>query len=588
MSAARFTNLVELCERSCETFAARPLFGVKTGDDAWSWLTYAEFHAQVAAARGGLAALGVRAGDTVAIVADNRVEWAAACYATYGCGAAYVPMYQAQHASEWQFILRDCGARVVLAATDAAVTKLRAMQAELPALEHVVALDAPASQPDSWGALLAKGRAHPVSPASPAPRDTAGLIYTSGTTGMPKGVILSHANITSNINAIHEIFTFSPDDRSLAFLPWAHSFGQTCELHGLVSMGCSTAINDDVKNLIANLAAVKPTVLFAVPRIFNRIYAGVQAQIAARPAPIQWLFASGIDAAIRRGRGESLGVADRVLLALADRLIFATVRARFGGRLRYAVSGSAALAREVADFIDALGITVYEGYGLTETSPIATANHPGARKLGSVGRPIPGVRIEIDSSATAGGPEGEVIVHGPNVMQGYHERPEETAAALRPDGALRTGDLGRLDDDGFLWITGRIKEQYKLENGKYVVPAAIEEKLKLSPFVANVFVYGDNRPHNVALVVPDPDALRRWAEEHQHTLDDVARDERVAELLRRELEAHSGDIKGYERIKAFAVVTDDFTTENGLLTPSLKLKRRKVMERYGDDIARLY
>ncbi|MCW5889767.1 MAG: long-chain fatty acid--CoA ligase [bacterium] len=587
MSGTQLASLVELCERSCSTFAARPLFGVKAGE-SWSWLTYGDFHAQVAAARGGLSALGVRAGDTVAIVADNRVEWAAACYATYGRGAAYVPMYQAQHPSEWQFILRDCGARVVLAATDGAVARLRAMRDELPALEHVVALDAPAERSDSWGALLAAGRARPVPPVFPAPVDTAGLIYTSGTTGMPKGVILSHANITSNINAIHEVFTFSPDDRSLAFLPWAHSFGQTCELHGLVSMGCSIAVNDDVKHLIPNLAAVQPTVLFAVPRIFNRIYDGVRAQIASRPAPIQWLFARGVDAAIRRGRGESPGVGDQVLLALADRLIFSTVRARFGGRLRYAVSGSAALAREVGELIDALGITVYEGYGLTETSPIATANHPGARKLGSVGRAIPHVRIEIDASVTGGGPDGEVIVHGPNVMQGYHERPEETAAALRPDGALRTGDLGRLDEEGYLWITGRIKEQYKLENGKYVVPAAIEEKLKLSPFIANIFVYGDNRPHNVALIVPDPDALRRWAEERRHTLGDLAQDPRVVELLERELEAHSGDIKGFERVKAFAVVSEDFTTENGLLTPSLKLKRRKVMERYGDDLARLY
>jgi long-chain acyl-CoA synthetase len=585
--AVNFENLVQIYERSCREFADRQLFGVKQGTE-WRWITYREFGALVEAFRGGLASLGVGRGDVVAIVANNRVEWAVACYATYGLGAAYVPMYQDQLDKEWQFILGDCRAKVAIGATGAITEKLRRMQPELPALQHIVGLELPASDDHSYAALLEAGRAHPVAAVSPSPDDVAGLIYTSGTTGMPKGVILSHGNITSNVNAIHQVFEFQPDDRSLAFLPWAHSFGQTCELHCLLSMGCSLAINDDIKNLVANLAEVKPTVLYAVPRVFNRLYDGVNAQIAAKPGIIQWLFKRGVEIATRKAKGEQIGAVDGMLLSLADRLIFSTVRARFGGRLKYAISGSAALSPEVAAFIDALGITVYEGYGLTETSPIATANYPTARKMGSVGKPIPGVSIQIDRSVTGDPVHGEIIIKGPNVMQGYHNRPEENAAVMMEDRSFRSGDMGYLDPDGFLYITGRIKEQYKLENGKYVVPSPLEEKLKLSPYIANIMIHGANKPHNVALVIPDLEALRGWAAKENVVLDDVPRNEQVRELLRREIEAHGRDLKGYERVQAFVVVVEDFTTDNGMLTPTLKLKRRVVLQRYGEDLDALY
>jgi long-chain acyl-CoA synthetase len=583
----KFENLVELYERSCREFAGRQLFGVKQAA-GWTWLTYAEFGELVNALRGGLASLGVGRGDVVAIIADNRVEWAVACYATYGLGASYVPMYQAQLAKEWQFILEDCGAKVAIGATNAIVETLRRMQPELPALPHLVGLELPATDDHSYAALLDVGRQRPVPSVSPSGDDVAGLIYTSGTTGMPKGVILTHGNITSNVNAIHEVFEFQADDRSLAFLPWAHSFGQTCELHCLLSMGCSMAINDDIKNLVQNLGEVKPTVLYAVPRVFNRLYDGVNAQIAEKPGIIQWLFKHGMDAAKRKAKGESPGPLDSVLLALADRLIFSTVRQRFGGRLKYAISGSAALSPEVAAFIDALGITVYEGYGLTETSPIATANYPGHRKMGSVGRPIPGVSIQIDRSVTDDPVNGEIIIHGPNVMRGYHHRPEENAAVLMEDHSFRSGDMGYLDSEGYLFITGRIKEQYKLENGKYVVPSPLEEQLKLSPFIANVMIYGANKPHNVALVVPDAEAVRGWATKQGVPLEDVARSEQVRQLLRDEIEACSKAIKGYERVQKFIIALEDFTTDNGMLTPTLKLKRRAVLERYGRELDNLY
>ena len=590
--APQFENLVELFDRSCRKFGDRPLYGTKR-DGQWRWITYGEVHELVDHCRGGLAALGVGAGDRVAIISDNRVEWTVAAYATYGLEASFVPMYQAQRPSEWQFILGDCEAKVVLAANETIREAVEAMRPALPALRHVIALDGAdattTDEPRSWAALLAEGAEAPVAARSPAPDAIAGFIYTSGTTGLPKGVLLSHRNITSNVRGVHEFFTFDPDDRALSFLPWAHSYGQTAEVHALISMGCSVAINDTLAQLIPNLAEVKPTVLVAVPRIFNRIYENVNRDIARRPAWLQRIIREGVRAAIRHKRGEKLSARDRLALAFDEHLVFAKIREKLGGRLKYAISASATLGRDVAEFIDALGLTVYEGYGLTETSPIVAANLPGHRRFGSVGQVLPGVRVVIDASAGSVADEGEIIVYGPNVMVGYHKRPEENDKAFLPDGGLRTGDLGHLDADGFLYITGRIKEQYKLENGKYVMPAPLEEELKLSPYIANVMIYGDGRPFNVALVVLSPDAVRAWARESGLALDEpLERDPRVRALIAEELKTRSRGFKEFEKPRAFALVSEDFTTDNGLITPTLKLKRREVRARYATHLDALY
>lgn len=585
---AEFETLVDLYQQSCTRYADRELFGTRS-EGGWRWITYAEFAQQVDKARAGLAARGVGPGDRVAIISDNRVEWAVAAYATYGRGAQFVPMYEAQKASDWRFILEDCGAKVVLGSRPEIVEQLRTLRDELPLLEHVLGFDLPDDDPDAFVALLAAGEAEPVEAIHPDSGDLAGFIYTSGTTGAPKGVKLSHDNLCSNINAIHACFTFEPTDRSLSFLPWAHSFGQTCELHGLLSMGSSVAINDEIPNLVGNLGEVKPTILFAVPRIFNRIYDGVNKQMSERPSIIQGLFKAGISAAAKRSEGLELGLFEKWQLSLADRLIFTKVRERFGGRLRYAISGSAALSQEVARFIDALGIEVYEGYGLTETSPIATANFPGHRKIGSVGRAIPEVRIEIDREATGDDKHGEILIYGPNVMQGYHNREEANREVLMEDGGFRSGDMGYLDEDGYLYITGRIKEQYKLENGKYVVPSPLEEQLKLSPFIANVMIHGANHPHNVALVVPDPVSVQDWAADQGIELpEDPASHPALIERIEAEIKEHSASFKGYERPKEIVLVMEDFTTENGMLTPTMKLKRRAVLARYGELLEGLY
>jgi long-chain acyl-CoA synthetase len=587
MSSTEFKNLAELCKVSCERFENRSLFGTKK-DGGWNWISYGDFYKQVEAARGGLAALGVGPGDKVGCIADNRVEWAVGAYATYGLGATYVPMYQAQKASEWRFILNDCGAKLVFCATEKIHTTLSDMKGELDKLEHVIGFDLADDHDESFAALLKNGADNPTEMAAPGGDDLAGFIYTSGTTGNPKGVMLSHNNIVSNVLAVHSVFPIESGDRSLSFLPWAHAFGQTCELHCLLSLGASLAINDEIPNLVGNLAEVKPSILYAVPRIFNRIYDGVNKQISGKPPIIQKLFRKAISVADRKSQGQSVGLFDKLALALADRLIFEKIRQRFGGRLRYAISGSAALSTDVAKFIDALGIMVYEGYGLSETSPIATCNFPGARKIGSVGKAIPDVRIHIDKTVTGDDKKGEIVIYGPNVMQGYHNRPEEQAKSFTDDGGFKSGDTGWIDDDGFLFIAGRIKEQYKLENGKYVMPAPLEESLKLSPFISNVMLDGANRPFNIAVIVPDHPTVDKWAKDEGHSVSSYSKDEKLRKLIEDEIGKFGSKFKGYERPKKLLIVDEEFTTENDMLTPTMKLKRAKVMEKYEADINALY
>ncbi|HEX6766006.1 MAG TPA: long-chain fatty acid--CoA ligase [Polyangiaceae bacterium] len=582
-----FKNLVDLYEQACRDFGPREVFGTKR-NGAWHWQTYAEFGKAIDQFRAGLASLGVGPGDRIAIISDNRVEWAVAAYATYGRRAAFVPMYESQLPDEWVFILRDCGAKMVIASTQAIFDTLTRRKVEMPSLEHILGLDLPESNDRSFASVVARAKSAPVPPEHPSPNEIAGFIYTSGTTGEPKGVVLTHKNFVANVNAVNEVFDMEPNDRSLAFLPWAHAFGQTAELHSLLSQGLSIGINDAIPNLVGNLSEVKPTVLIAVPRIFNRIYDGINKQMAEKPAPIRSLFHAGIAAATRRSRGESVGPLASAARGLADALIFKKVRAKLGGRLRFAVCGSAALSKEVAEFVNAIGIEVYEGYGLTEAAPVVSVNYPGHKRLGSVGKVLPGVRVVIDTEATGDPVNGEIVVYGDNVMQGYHNRPAENAAAFTADGGLRTGDMGRIDSDGFLYITGRIKEQYKLETGKYVVPSPLEEDLKLSPYIANIMLYGDNKPHNVALVIPDHEALARWADQQGKKLGDATTDPAVRELIKNELATYSQSFKPYERPKDFVIVNEDFTVEGGLLTPKLSVKRRNVLARYGGALEALY
>lgn len=596
MSASgQFKDLVDVLDKSVAAYGRNNLFGTKSeSGDEWQWLTYGDFGKRVDDLRGGLAGLGVGTGDTVAIIAGNRVEWAIAAYATYGLGARFCPMYEHQLDEDREYIMRDSGAKVVLASTYQIYQTTRDWVGKLPRLEHAFCMALPSEDAASFAALEAAGRENPAPRAELDPEMICGFIYTSGTTGKPKGVLLSHRNIVSNINGVSRFFPIDERDISVSFLPWAHSFGQTCELHMLISRGAAIAIAESVEKLVDNFAEVRPTLIFAVPRIFNRIYDGLQKKIAADGGLKKVLFEAAIRNVDKRRALEAEGKTSALVETkhkLLDKLVFSKVRDRFGGRLRYAVSGGAALAPEVAEFIDKLGIFVCEGYGLTETSPIVTSNRPGARKIGSVGKPIDGVEVIIDTSVVdeEGSADGEIVVRGPNVMMGYHNLPEETASVMREDGAFRTGDLGRLDEDGYLYITGRIKEQYKLENGKYVVPAPLEDLLQLSGYISQAFIHGANKPHNVALIVPDRDAVEKWAAakgiggSYREILDHPD----TKALIKAEIAANSDDFKGYERVRDFALLDEDFSVDNGMLTPKMSLKRNVVLNTYGDQLDQL-
>jgi long-chain acyl-CoA synthetase len=582
-------SLVDLLDSSAEKFGPRELFGTKSGS-AWVYTTYAQFKKLVEDMRGGLATLGVSRGDKVGIISNNRIEWAVLAYASYGLGAAFVPMYESQLAKDWEYMVRDSELKVLFAATPEIYEKTKGFPAKVPTLKHVALVVGDGPEPTYRG-LLKKGSESPVPAIHPQASEMAALIYTSGTTGNPKGVVLSHGNVISNVLAVHANLPISAPDRSLAFLPWAHSFGHTAELHLLVSIGASTGICESTDKIIDYLSEVKPTVLFAVPRIFNRIHAGVEKQMASKPAPIRALYRGGLRAANKKRENKPLSLGEKIVLVLADKLVFSKVRRRFGGNMKYVISGAAALAREIAEFVDGLGITVYEGYGLTETSPIVSVNVPKARKMGSVGQPIPGCRVVIDRSKGNDAKSGEIVVYGPNVMQGYFKLKEDTAAVFDADGGFRTGDLGYLDEENYLFITGRIKEQYKLENGKYVVPAPLEELVKLSPFVANVMIYGDNKPFNVALLVPNLDTLKEWARAQgigDKGDEELIANERVQAKMKEELDRVSVDFKGYERVRKFVLVAEDFTLANDMLTPKLSVKRRNVMQKWGKELERLY
>lgn len=583
-----FSTLVELFENSVHSYGPNEALGEKSPDGSWNYISYRDFGTRVAETRAGLAGLGVQKGDRVGIISDNSIAWAVSAFATYTLGACVVPMYEAQHPEDWEFILGDCEARVCIVADERIYETLKERAPSLPNLTHVIGIKLSPDHEHSLAQLRRAGAAHPVPSAPTKSHDLAAFLYTSGTTGNPKGVKLSHGNMASNVCASSARFDFRSGDISLSFLPWAHAFGQVAELFSFLQHGLCIAINDAVPNLINNLPDVRPTVLVAVPRIFNRIYDGVNKQIAGRPAPIRALFFAGLRAAKKSKRAERLSWTEALALRSADKLIFSKIRQKFGGRLRFVVSGSAALSVEVAEFIDALGIDVFEGYGLTETSPVVSVNYPNHRKVGSIGLPLPDVQVFIDTQVTGDAKQGEIVVSGPNVMQGYHNRPEENAKVFTDSGAFRTGDMGFLDEDGFLYITGRIKEQYKLENGKYVVPSPLEEQLKLSPLITNVMLYGDSRAYNVALVVPDMANLREYALANGFDLGSVDENPQVIQVLQGELDKYGENFKGYERPKKIAITTEDFTTENGQLTHSMKIKRGAVLEKYGARLQALY
>ncbi len=566
---AKYTNLAALVEDAFTQHASARLFGVDEAQ-GFRWLRYVDVGERASRYARLLAKLGIGRGDVVAMVSANRPEWLAVSHAAHRLGAVVVPMYEVQLEKDWRWILADSDAKACFCAKDSIAEPIRAMK--LPALAHVLSFDDDAGE---------GGSGDEPERATLGADDLAILIYTSGTTGEPKGVELTHGALAFAACSFHAGVTFEPGGRTVSILPWAH-VGGVMELYVSLLDAATVAIPSAIDRILPTIQHTKPTRMLAVPRLWSRIHDGIQKKMAEAPAPVRALFHAGMRAAIADREGRVLSATDRVTLSLARRLVFPKVRAAFGGELLTAVSGAAALSIDVAKFIDALGIELLEAYGMTETCAVATANRPGKTRLGTVGQPLPGVDIRIDGHGEGG---GEVLIRTAGAMRGYRGRPDETRAVL-DDGWVRTGDLGRLDPDDYLTITGRVREVYKLENGKFVAPAPIEDKLATSPYVAQAMIHGLNKPYNVALLVADVAAIRAWCKENGVTYD--LRHVKVRSLLASEVSRLSSSFKAYERVERFHVVDEELSLANDMLTPTLKVKRRNVLAKWGKDLEALY
>ncbi len=587
-------NLVALLEESVAKYSYNRIFGTKNKQGVYEWVTYREVGQRVDNLRGGLAKLGVKKGDAVGFIANNRVEWVVAAFATYGLGARYVPMYESELLHVWKYIIKDSGLKILFVANPEIYEKVKDFPKDIPALEKIFIIDGAGE--GSMAAVEKSGAAQPVPSIQPLPDDIAGLIYTSGTTGDPKGVLLSHANFTSNTLAgLKKYPELKGDGLTLAILPWAHSYGQTGELYAIIKLGAALGIAESPATVASDLAVVKPNWLIAVPRVFNRIYDGLNKKMEETGGLAKTLFDMGVAAAKKKrelaAEGKSC-LLTNLKFKIADKIVFSKVREKMGGRLMGAMSGSAAMNPDIAQFFFDIGIPIYDCYGMTETSPAISMNASYSYRLGSVGQAIDKVKIVIDSSVVEeGAKDGEIVAYGPNIMKGYHNKPDQTREVLTHDGGMRTGDRGRLDKDGFLYITGRIKEQFKLENGKFVFPASMEEDICLHPYVQNAVVYGENRAFTICLVVPDFVAVEAYAEKNHlpKDMDVLLEREEVTFMISNGItEQLKKKYGGYEIPKKFIFLKDNFTLENGMLTQTMKLKRRVVMDKYMEQIEAQY
>jgi long-chain acyl-CoA synthetase len=559
----------------------------------WESLTWKQAGERVRNIACGLLSLGLQREERCAILSGTRYEWILADMGILCGGGATTTIYPSTTAEESVFIITDSGSVYVIAENDAQVDKIVARRADIPLVKHVIRMEGKGDLRDGWviplADLEARGAAyHQKSPeaferaARGGKKDSlATLIYTSGTTGKPKGVELLHDCWLYEGEATEKLDILTADDVQFLWLPLAHSFGKVLEMVQL-RVGFVTAVDGRVDKIVENLAQVQPTFVAAVPRIFekvhNRVVQGAQEKGGLTASIFRWAMGVGRRASRLRSEGKRPGPFLAFQHGIADKLVFSKLRARFGGRLRFFVSGSAPLARDLAEFFDAAGVLILEGYGLTETSAGACLNLPGKNRFGTVGRPVPGTDIKLAE-------DGEILIHGRGVMRGYHNLPDATKEVLE-DGWLKTGDIGVLHPEGFLQITDRKKDLIKTSGGKYVAPQALEGQFKVvCPYVSQVVVHGNNRNFVSALITLDPDAIRGWAKENgaaDMSLADLAKDERVFALIKASFDELNKSLAKHETIKKFAILPTDFTLEAGELTPSLKVKRKVVEQKYKD------
>lgn len=565
---------------------------------SWRDISAGEFVETVRSLSLGLAALGVQKGDRVAILSENRPEWVAFDHAILNLGAVSVPLYPSLLTDQARFILHHSQARVLVASTPAQLEKILPVLPSLPDLARMVLVDPPAEPPSGavpWTAVLREGeviyRSDPgrfeAARSSITPEDLASILYTSGTTGEPKGVMLTHGNFASNVSSTLRLIPFSSQDVALSFLPLSHAIERLVEFAYLAA-GATIAYAESFDAIPRNLMEIRPTCIATVPRLLEKIHARVWESVRAAPWSRRALF----HAALAIGRRRSLALLegravpwpiDRLNPA-ADRMVFAGLREKtFGGRLRFIISGGAPLAPEISEFFHAAGIPVLEGYGLTETSPVISVNTLERTRIGTVGRVIPGVEVRI-----AG--DGEIQVRGPNVMKGYFRNEEATRAAME-GGWFQTGDVGRLDPDGFLRITDRKKEILKTSGGKMIAPQPVENLLKAESSIAQAVLIGDRRKFVSALLVPDFDWLASYARRTGisfRSAEELVKEPRILDYYRQLVVRKMEGRPSYERVKEVRLLPRELSQQTGELTPTLKVKRRVVEEKFADVIASIY
>ena len=580
-------------------------------------LTWDQTRQRTDAWAAGLVALGIGLEDRVAIASSTRLEWALADLAITTAGAATTTIYPTMLDADVAFIVADSGSRVVFAEDDEQIEKLRRHRDALPNVVRVVTFDgtpdpavdgspgdpAGTSGPtDGWvlsaDRLAELGRQQLAAEpqvlddrvAALTPEHLAVIIYTSGTTGRPKGVLLTHDALVYEGAAVDSVSLLTPDDLQFLWLPLSHVFGKVLLVLPL-QVGFATAIDGRIDKIVDNLAVIRPTFMGAAPRVFEKAYARIGLMFASETGVkkrlVDWALAVGSEVAAAREQGVQPSRALRAQHAVADRLVLAKVRARFGGRIRFFISGSAALNPEVARWFSSVGLLVIEGYGLTETSAATCVNRPrvGRYAFGSVGWPLPGTEVRTAD-------DGELLVKGPGVMRGYHHRPDATAEVLTDDGWFHTGDIGAVDERGFVTITDRKKDLFKTSGGKYVAPSLIETTFKgLCPYVSQLVVVGDGRHYASALITLDADAVAPWAAGRGlagQGYAEIVTSDAARVMVQGYVDELNAGLNRWETIKRFTVLERDLTVEEGELTPSLKLRRKAVVERYGQEIDELY
>ncbi len=589
-------TLTKLFFDAIEKYAGRPAAFRYKAAGAWLPITHRETVDRVRNISFGLLELGVKAGDRVALLSENRPEWAFADYACLAARAADVPIYPTLPAKQAEYILRDSGAAVVFCSNDAQLDKVLEVRGGLPALKHIVVFDAAAKRGGAQtlaeledlgrrGAARYSGWQQDA--LAVKPDDLATIIYTSGTTGDPKGVMLTHNNIYSNVVAALQVMPISAGDEALSMLPLTHIF-ERMVAYTLFHGGVVINYAESFDTVAANLQEVKPTIVLSVPRLYEKVYARVLENALSgsglKRKIFFWAKGVGDEWATHTLAGLPVPTGLALQKKIADKLVFSKLQARTGGRIKFFVSGGAPLSADIAKFFLGAGLPIAEGYGLTETSPVITLNPLGRIKLGTVGKPIPGVQVKIAN-------DGEILAKGPGIMKGYFNKPEATKDVIDADGWFHTGDIGELDADNYLKITDRKKDIIVTAGGKNVAPQPIENMVKTNKFVVNAVMLGDKRRFTIMLVVPNLDTLGAWAKARNLAFSSNAQLLDLADVkakMEREVMGNLRDLAQYEMPKRVVLLEKDFTIEGGHLTPTLKVKRRAVETTYKDVIDRAY